>query len=176
MKKKSKDEEEQRNILIRVVRSYFKITTTKKNVDNAFAEEKNDFENAMDVLYDRFSSEDGNVYVDNGDATNPTKIRVHKTQTSKVLWNIDKLKKLLGKDSETVVTKKYEIVNFPLLIKLAKEYKIPWNKFKKCIEYEEVVNDAALDKLIDLGIVDGEESKKCATVKLNKPYYKLTEQ
>lgn len=173
--KKSKDEEEQKSILTKSVRQFFKMTETKKNVDNAYAEQKNEFENIMDVLYDRFSDKDGDVYVDSGDKLNSTKIKVHRVRTSKVVWNIDKLKKLLGKDSENTITKKYEIVNFPLLIKLAKQYKIPWRLFKQCIEYEEVVNEHALDRLIDLGIVDGDEAKKCATAKFNKPYYKLTE-
>lgn len=173
--KKSRNEEEQRNILIRAVRSFYKITQTKKNVENAFTAEKNDFENIMDVLYERFKDEDGNVYVDGGENMDGTKIKVHKTQTSKIEWNFDKLRKLLGKDSEGVITKKLTVVNYPLLIKLAKEYKIPWKEFKKCIEYEETVNDNALDKLVDLGIVGEEDVKKCATIKLNKPYYRLTE-
>jgi hypothetical protein len=172
---KKKDDEEQKNILIRAVRSFYKITMTKKNIENAFVDQKNEFENIMDVLYKRFSNEDGNVYVEGGEVDNKV-IKVHKVQTSKVEWNFDKLRKLLGKDSEEVIVKKFEVVNFPLLIKLAKEYGIPWSKFKKCIEYEDMVNERALDKLIDLGIVDKDEVKDCANVKLNRPYYKLTEQ
>lgn len=176
-KSKSKEEEEQRNFLIKAVRSFYKITQTKKNVENAFAEQKNDFENVMDVLYDRFSDNDGDVYVSSGNINEKeTKIKVHRVQTSKVNWDFSKLRKLLGKDSDGVITKKFEIVNFPLLVKLAKEYKIPWKEFKKCIDYEDTINDRALDKLIDLGIVDKDEVKECATIKFNKPYYKLTEQ
>lgn len=172
---KKKNDEEQKNILIRTVRSFYKMTQTKKNVENAFNEQKNEFENIMDVLYERFMNEDGNVYVPSSDEINPASIKVHKTQTSKVTWDFDKLRKVLGKDSDEIITKKFEVVNFPLLISLAKKYKIPWNEFKKCIEYEEVVNDNALDKFIDLGIVDKEEVMGCANVKLNKPYYRLTE-
>lgn len=175
--KKSKNDEEQKNILIRTVRSFYKMTQTKKNVENAYNEEKIDFENIMDVLYKRFADADGDVYVDGTDELNTSKIRVHKVQTSKVSWDTKRLRKILGeKDSEDVITKRFQIVNFPLLVKLAKKYGIPWKDFKQCIEYEEVVIDKALDKLIDLGIVDEEEVKECATVKLNKPYYKLTEQ
>lgn len=173
---KAKDEQEQRNILIKAVRSFYKITQTKKNVENAFNEQKNEFENVMDVLYKRFADEDGDIYVDSSDELDSGKIKVHKVQISKITWDCKKLRRVLGeKDSEDIITKRYEVINFPLLIKLAKQYKIPWLEFKKCIDYEEVVNEKALDKLVDLGIADKDEVKECATVKLNKPYYKLTE-
>ena len=175
--KKTKNEEEQRGVLIKAVRSFFKITQTKKNVENAYNEQKMDFENIMDVLYKRFSDEDGDVYVDSDNGLNGTKIKVHKVQSSKVEWDSNKLKEVLGGEhSDKVLSKRYSINNFSLLIKLAKKYKIPWKEFKKCIDYEYVVNSDEIDKLVDLGLVDEEEIKKCATVKLNKPYYKLTEQ
>lgn len=174
--KKQKDEEEQRGILTKSIRSFFKITQTKKNVENAFNEQKIDFENIMDVLYKRFSSKDGDVYVDSDDNVNSTIIKVHKVQSSKVEWDTQKLRKVVGEEySDKVMYKKYYIEDFPLLIKLAKKYKIPWKDFKKCISYEEVVRDSEIDRLVDLGELDEEEIKKCATVKLNKPYYKLTE-
>lgn len=177
MKSKSKSEEEQRGILIKAVRSFYKMTQTKKNVENAFNEEKVNFENLMDVLYKRFSSEDGDVYVDGDNSLESTVIRVHKVQSSKVEWDSKKLRDVLGEEySEKVITKKYTVNNFPLLIKLAKEHNIPWKEFKKCIEYEDVVKDSEIDKLVELGLVDEEEVKGCANVKLNKPYYRLTEQ
>lgn len=174
--KKSKDEEEQRGILTKAIRSFYKITQTKKNVENAFNEQKIDFENIMDVLYKRFSSEDGDVYVDSEDNVSDTKIRVHKVQSSKVEWDTKRLRKVIGEEySDKVMYKKYYIEDFSLLIKLAKKYKIPWKDFKRCISYEEVVRDTEVDRLVDLGELNEEEVKKCATVKLNKPYYKLTE-
>lgn len=176
MMKKSKDEEEQRGIFVRAVRSFFKITQTKKNVENAYNEQKIDFENIMDVLFKRFSDDKGDAYVNGDENVNGTQIKVHKVQQTKIKWDIPKLKKVIGEENfKDVVSKKYYIENFPLLIKLAKEYKIPWKEFKKCISYEENIVDSAVDKLVDLGKADEEEVKKCATVELKKPYYLLTE-
>ena len=36
-------------------------------------------------------------------------------------------------------------------------------------------NKNQVDRLVDLGLIDEEEVKKCATVKIKSAYYKLTE-
>ena len=173
---KKANEAEQKGIFIHAIRSFFKMSQTKKNVENAYNEEKVTFENLMDTLFKKYSDDEGNAYVDS-DSIEGTQIKVHKVQKSTVKWNVKKLKEVLGEEySEKVVTRRYAINDFSLLVKLAKEHGIPWKEFKKCIEYEEVVKDAELDKLTERGLVDEEEIKKCVDeVKLNKPYYLLTE-
>lgn len=176
MKQNPKKNDKQKLTLIRMVREFFEVTQSKKSVELAFTESKNEFENAMDVLYEKYADEDGNVYVDkSSDEVNGARIKVHKVQQTKVKWDIEKLTKVLGDKKDDVMVNSYDVKDWNLLIKLAKEYHIPWKEFKKCIEITKVVKDDRLDKLIDLGQVDAEKVKNCSEVSFNKPYYKLTE-
>ena len=152
---------------------------SKKAFDNhkaGFEGVKYDFKNIMEQHFDRFA-EDNKITIYTGDKYSGVKnLIVTKINPSKVIWNIKKLKSILDKKQRKVVIKKsYSVNNWNGLFELLKNSGVDFKEFMKYVSYEEYVVESALDKLIDLGLVDEGEVKECADIKFSTPSYRIKE-
>lgn len=146
---------------------------TKANFEN----DKYEFYNEMDKYFDTAADDDGKVIISMKDTVKGvSRIICQKITQMNITFNVNKIKKLLSKKEQKLVIKKhYKIINWPGLFKLLKDSGVEWNEFLKCVEVTEEVNQNELDKLIELGLLDIDKVKKCASSKVKSQYYKITE-
>ena len=146
---------------------------TKANFEN----DKYEFYNEMDRYFDSAADDDGKVIIDLRDSVKGVrKIICQKVTQMNITFNPVKIKKLLSKkEQKLVINKHYKVINWPGLLNLLKESGVEWKKFLKYVEITEEVNQKELDKLIDLGLLDIDDAKACASTKAKTQYYKITE-
>lgn len=159
-----------------MVKWYHDIKLSRDSAERTFNDAKLDFGRCMEMYFDDVANEDGKVEVDVEDIKNVRKIIVTRVTPSTVSWDIKKLKSLLSKkEQKMVIQKSYTVTNWRGLFDLLRESGVDFKEFLKYVEVSETVRDKQLDKLIELGMVDGMEVKECSSVKLKSSYYKLTE-
>lgn len=159
-----------------MVKWYHGMKISHDSMERNFQEAKSDFNICMERYFDVLADEDGKVEVEVNDIKNVRKIIVTKVTPSNVKWDIEKLKNILSnKERKVVIQKQYSVVNWKGLFDLLKNSGVDFKEFLKYVEVSESVNEKQLDKLIDLGMVDGEEAKKCSSVNIKYCYYKLAE-
>ena len=93
-----------------------------------------------------------------------------------VTFDTNKLKKVLTKKQQkSVIRKHYKVNNWPGLLNLLKESGVEWKEFLKYVDVSEDVDEAALEKLVELGEVKPEKIVDCSNATVKTQYYKLTE-
>lgn len=159
-----------------MVKWYHGMKTSHDSAERTFQDAKFEFGTCMDRYFDICANEDGKLEIEVEDVKNVKKVIVTKVQPSEVIWDVEKLKKLLSpKERKLVINKQYMVINWRGLFDLLKDAGIDFKEFLKYVKVTETVSVSQLDKLVDLGAVDEEEVKACSSVKLKGSYYKLTE-
>lgn len=146
---------------------------------------KADFETVQQLFYDYIEEyalrNDLDIYdgviVDSQSKEGGT-IKVKKIQSSKVIFDVDALLKVLPKKVATqVIKKRVMITNVEAFTKYMKEIGASQSKVSKCLSVENTVDENALNKLYDIGeITAGDDLHKCYEVRQSKPYYTVREQ
>lgn len=109
--------------------------------------------------------------------TNPIVLNVTSVRTKKIIWDIEKLKKVIPKNIMAMfLTKTYTITDMDGLIKYLKKCGVNPKEFKKYIEVKENVSDAKIEQLVDTGKIKERLIQDCYEVKFGEPYIRLTEQ
>lgn len=146
---------------------------TKANFEN----DKYEFYNEMDRYFDDVADDEGKVSINMKDTVKGVgKIICQKITQMNIVFYPNKIKNLLSKKEQKIVIKKhYKVINWPGLLKLLKESGVEWKEFLKYVEVKEEVDQGELDKLIDLGLLDINDVKNCASSKVKTQYYKITE-
>lgn len=99
-------------------------------------------------------------------------VKVTRVQRVKLVFDADKLEKALSKQQAAqVVTKRYEVTNMPALVAYMRALDADPAVFKSFIHVEKSVNQAALDRLEELGEITASQINGCYTVSKEKPYY-----
>lgn len=156
---------------------YYEQKKTFDNVSRAHDNAKYEFKQQMDRYFDSACGDDGKVEIDvAGKIKGYTKLIMTRVQPAKVIWDVGALRGVLNKEQrKAVIKKQYTVTNWRKLLQLLKDAGVDWHEFLSCVRITEEVNEAALDKLIDLGEVDESEVKECSEVKLGTPSYRFTE-
>lgn len=94
-------------------------------------------------------------------------------KNTKVIFDIGKLEKRLGKDSNAFIDKEYTINDMQGLVRLLKEYGVNPKKFKKFIDVDKKVNQEKLNQLSDLGALNEEDLDGCYEVKELSSYLRV---
>lgn len=103
-------------------------------------------------------------------------VTVTMVQTAKVIFDIDKLKKAVGKKlSKRIIKRQYEIVDIDGLIVYLQDCGVDPSVFKSFLNVTEEVDEDELDQLEQLGKIDRGQIKECYTVQKNEPYFRVTE-
>lgn len=107
---------------------------------------------------------------------NPTKLRVTRIRTQKIIWDCDKLRERLGKTLfGKVVTKEYKVNDMEGLVQYLKSCGVDAKKFKTYIEVQTKIDDKKIDNLFELGEITKADVSGCYTLNLGEPYIRLTE-
>lgn len=103
-------------------------------------------------------------------------VTVTMVQKSHVVFDIDKLKKAVGKKlAKRIIKKQYEIVDIDGLIAYLQDCGVDPKVFKSFLNVTEEVDEDELDQLDQLGKIDRDVIKDCYTVHNDEPYFKVTE-
>lgn len=118
------------------------------------------------------------VRLDDGECyyMNPINLRVTRVRRKTMIWDVEMLRTVLGRNRyEKVVTKKYSINNMPGLIEYLKECGVDPKKFKTFISVETEVNEVSMDNMLERGEISELEIGNCYSIDVGDPYFKLTE-
>lgn len=109
------------------------------------------------------------------DSVNSGKLVVNRIQKQDVLFDADKLEKVLSKAArKKVIKKKYEIVNMSALVDYLKQCGVDPVIFKSFLCITKSVDLKELDKMEELGEITIEEVKDCYSVNFQKPYFTVS--
>lgn len=180
MSKKKKEKVTSGEKYIRdIILWFYKEKKTKEACEKSFDEAYYDFKQVMERYYDKYVNEDGRIEIDViGELNNNiSKLLLKKVQPTSVEWDCKKLKEIITdkKQRQLVFSKNYEVINWTDFMEFLNSKGIKYKEFLEYVNVKESVRDKQLDKLIDLGLVDEENTKKCSKVIYKAPYYKLTE-
>lgn len=108
--------------------------------------------------------------------TNKRNLKVTRQRVTKVVWDIDKLKKTLPRNTyKTVVDRMYVINNFGGLVEYLKSCGVDPGIFKRYIEAKDTVNKDRLNQAYETGEITMKDVSGCYTVEYGEPFIKLTE-
>lgn len=157
------------NVIKQSVLKYFQKKKEFELATSQFEESKEQFYSDMEGYFndEGITSKEFDV----SDELDCVSLLVTRAQTSKVTFNVNKLKKALGDVSADVINKRYEIADIRGLIAYLKECGVDPKVFKSFLTISESVNEKELDRLFDVGKITKEQVTGCYTVKLNKPYF-----
>lgn len=153
---------------------------SKVNYDKhtkSFETIKAEFESDMELYFDKYANEDGEIRLKTNDTYAGTiGIKVKKVEPTKVTINpvtfLRKCKdKLLRKK---IVKNGYQVTDVMGLLKYLKEQGISYKDVKSFIKRVPNVDYDALNNAVDLGELDPELVKECSEINFRKPYYKFT--
>lgn len=141
-----------------------------KFLQTRFEETKKEFYELMNKCFDE-KHFNGSAITDCSDVAGNAVI-VTKVQKSKVIFDVARLKKALGKKlSKDVVTKRYEVADMPGLIEYLKGCNVDPKVFSSFLVVTEEVDTKALEKLEELGRVNLADIKGCYKVETKGVYF-----
>lgn len=102
---------------------------------------------------------------------------VTKVESKKIIYDLEKLKKDLSKESyKHIITKKVSITNQELLLTTLKDAGISLSEVKKFLSIEDVVDEKTLEQDLQVGKIDKKIIVKDSKVENSKePYYIVKE-
>ena len=102
-------------------------------------------------------------------------VTVVRVQNVKVIWDVDRLKKKLGRKLFNKVTsREYQIIDMPGLVQYLKSCGVDPNKFKSYLNITVSVDESEIDRLSEIGEITKSEIDSCYKVDKAKPYFKYT--
>ena len=175
--KKGNSKEKLLNYVSDRVKFYWESKRTFEATKRSFDEEKFDFKQEMDKYFDSVADEDNKFTVDlRTEIKGVKKVVCQRISQVEVKFDTNKLKDVLDKKQQKAVIKKhYNVNNWPGLFNLLKESGVEWKEFLKFVDISETVDEAALEKLVELGKVDTDKIVDCSESRIKTQYYKLTE-
>ena len=159
------------------IKFYWESKRTFDATQRSFNEEKTDFKHEMDKYFDLLADDEGKIMIDlREEIRGIKKVICQRISQVQVSFNVNKLKKVLTKKQQkSVIRKHYKVNNWPGLLNLLKESGVEWKEFLKYVEVSEDVDEAALEKLVELGEVNADKIVDCSKATVKTQYYKLTE-
>lgn len=153
---------------------------SKVNYDKhtkSFETVKAEFESDMELYFDKYANEDGEIRLKTNDMYAGTiGIKVKKVEPTSVKINpaifirrcTDKLLK------KKIVHNGYQVIDIMGLLKFLKEQGISYKDVKSYIKRVPSVDYDALNNAVELGELEPELVKECSEVNFRKPYFRFT--
>lgn len=148
-----------------------------------------DAERVMNNLKERFNSAMLAYFEDNVDGSSMTfdgqftggddagmsaSVTVTKVTRTKIIWDVQKLTKAVGKKlAKKVIKKTYKVNDMQGLTAYLKECGVDPHIFKSFITVETFVDEKAIDDLEALGKISGENVEACCSVEMSDPYFRI---
>ena len=122
-----------------------------------------------------------NKGIDNGfqfyakSKTQDKMFNVKKIEPSTIVWDADKLEKMLSKeDARQVIEKTYTITDIDGLIAYLKSCGVNSKRFKSFIDVSKKVNNDTLEQLDAVGKLDRDDLSGCYTVSKKSSYLRIS--
>ena len=166
-----------------IVQSIKTLYETKQKITQAMAEakkiEKKETLNISNWMFSNLPEGQESFVVDLGQYDNynfgENKLRVTKTRTKKIIWDVSKLKEKLSKDLfKRVTDKTYYIVDMEGLVRYLKKCGVNPKKFKMYVSSDIEVNEQKLDEAFQNEEIDMKQLEGCYSLKLGEPYMRMT--
>ncbi len=159
------------------IKFYWESKRTFDATQRSFNDEKFEFKQEMDKYFDSVADDDNKFTVDlRTEIKGVKRVVCQRISQVEVNFDIDGLKTILTKKQQKAVIKKhYQVNNWPGLLTLLKESVVELKEFLKYVDITETVDEAALEKLVDLGEANAEDLIDCSETRIKTQYYKLTE-
>ena len=151
-----------------------------KHVDDLFAGERDAFYDYLDKMLPPLTAA---LYGDSqttlefdGDGKDILRTyKITRVQNTSIEYDIDKLAKALGpKRAKRVIKRRYTVADTDRLVQLCKDHGISRAELMACLDAERTVDEAALDKMVDVGDVAMDTLQGAFTVREGKRYYRIT--
>lgn len=162
------------SIVTRIVKEYYEHKYSIDSLKAEFDDVKESFSKIMGICFDDISEDGKHVFVECEGIDNERFI-ITRIISSKVSWDINKLKKVIPKKyRKSVIKKKYNVTDWQGMFQYLKSVGIDFDEFKKYLDCEEYVLEPSIDKLIDLGYIDSDSVKDCSIVVTKEPQYRVS--
>ena len=155
------------------VKTFYEKKKKFDSISKAFDKMKADFYKTMETAgVDSFELE-----MHSEDDTQPKVISVKRIQNKSVVFDDEKLaKKLLSLNAGLdAITKTYVITDYAGLVTYLKECGVDPKVFRRFVETRYSVDKDNIKQMYELGQLSLESLEGCFEVKLQKPYYKITD-
>lgn len=143
----------------------------------SFENIKSEFEKDMDMYYDKFANDKGEIRLKTNDTYAGTiGIKVKKVEPTQVKVNPNLFNSKCG-DKELkkkIVHNGYQVTDTMGLLQFLKEQGIKYNDVKQFFKRVPTIDNDALNNAVELGELDPEIVKECSEVNYKKPYYRFT--
>lgn len=159
----------------RLALKYFNIKQALDDEHKRFDQVKTEFEEAMEAAMSDAGTKRVAFAVDDLDDTSDDRLVVTMVERIGIEWLPDKLEKRVPKEiARQIIKKHYHVENMPGLIQYLKSCGVDPNIFKQFIRSEKYVDQAAVDRLSELGMLSVRNVSGCYIVKCPKPYFKVS--
>lgn len=162
------------SIVTSIVKEYYEHKYSIDSLKAEFDDVKESFSKIMGICFDDISEDGKHVFIECEGIDNERFI-ITRIISSKVSWDINKLKKVIPKKyRKSVIKKKYNVTDWQGMFQYLKNVGIDFDEFKKYLDCEEYVLEPSIDKLIDLGYIDSDSVKDCSIVVTKEPQYRVS--
>ena len=162
------------SIVTSMVKEYYEHKYSIDSLKAEFDDVKESFSMIMGICFDDISEDGKHVFIECEGIDNERFI-ITRIISSKVSWDINKLKKVIPKKyRKSVIKKKYNVTDWNGMFQYLKSVGIDFDEFKKYLDCEEYVLEPSIDKLIDLGYIDSDSVKDCSIVVTKEPQYRVS--
>lgn len=144
---------------------------------DSFESIKAEFESDMDLYFDKYADENGELRLKVNDTyIGVIGLKIKKVSPIKVKINpMTFIRRCTDKAlKEKIIHNGYQVTDIMGLLKFLKSKGIKYADVKSFIKRVPTVDYTALDNAVELGEIDGEFVKGCSEVDFKKPYYKFT--
>lgn len=148
----------------------------EKHTDS-FNSIKQEFENDMDLYFDKFANEDGEIKMGTSDMyVGVIGLKIKKVMPTKVKINpMTFIRRCTDKElKDKIVHNSYQVTDIMGLLNFLKDNGIRYKDVKSFIKREPVIDYQALDNAVELGEVDEDFVKGCSEIDYKKPYYRIS--
>lgn len=165
--KKRADSQLSRSALNQAIDSYNEEAQLFKAAEARFKQYKERYTKIIGMYFDRFSLDRYSFKKGKDEA-----IVVNRIQKSSIKFDADKLEQVLGKDvASQIIQKTYYVEDMEGLIEYLKACGVNGKVFKSFIRVEKSVDQDALDRLENYGVISMDDIEDCYELVQSKPYF-----
>ena len=155
------------------VEDFYKSKEKNEKDNKDFKIKKEQFNNKMNKLLDKNMCEENTILVRKETISRTELYRIRRINRTKILYNLKKLKKVLGRDFYNITNKKITIIDQDAFINLIKKYKINKEELKNVIDIEYKVDENELNDYLEMDNEKEKDIYKCLEVETNFSHFNI---
>lgn len=159
--------------LFNFVENFYKSKEKNEKDNKDFKIKKEQFNDKMNKLLDKNGYKENTILVRKETISKTELYRVRRINRTKILYNIKKLKKVLGRDFYDITNKKITVIDQDAFVNLIKKYKINKEELKNVIDIEYMVDENELNDYLEMDSSKEEDIYKCLEVETNFSHFNI---